>query len=138
MENLALFPEPIVAARNHRQQLKVLMNLPVRLVSENQTIDVLPLQNPDGTLVNFKKRKVVVDPLIFPTPNELIQFFKGCQENDLLNTTELAKIYSVDRRTITRWSAKGILIRYMLASGLTLFKRSELPTIEQIYGPYES
>jgi len=136
MENLLLTPREFVVARNHAQQLKLMMNLPVRLISENQVLDVLPLEQL-AMPMRRKPNRTLLNPLQFPTPNQLMDFFKKCKHDDLITAKEVAAIYNVTQRTIAMWAQKGLLCRYMLASGLTLYKRVELPSIEQLYGPYE-
>lgn len=136
MNNDFLLPTSVVAARNNAQQLKVIMNLPVRLTTENQVIDVLPLTDDPNYLPKRRRRTSSVVSIIWPTPNDLIRFFHTCQENDLLNNKEVAAIYQVHPRTIRSWVAKGILQNYRLAQHLTLYKRSELPSVEKIYGAY--
>lgn len=136
MNNDFLLPTSVVAARNNAQQLKVIMNLPVRLTTDNQVIDVLPLTDDPDYLPKKIRRNSGVGKMLWPTANELIRFFHGCRENDLLNNREVASIYQVHPRTIRVWVSKGILRNYRLAQHLTLYKRSELPSIEKIYGPY--
>jgi hypothetical protein len=137
MKDLVLLPTSIVAARNHSQQLKVIMNLPVRLVSEDQVIDVLPLQDDPNYVPKRIRRNYEEITFLYPNANQLIHFFYGCEENNLLTIKEVAAIYSVSKRTIHTWTSKGLIFSYRLAPSMTFYKKSELPTIAQIYGPYE-
>lgn len=134
MENLNLFPSHYAAARNQNQQMKLTLNLPVRLVSEEQTIDVFPLANDPDFLPRKLNPNYHFEEVIFPSPNELIRFFKPLRENDLLTTAEVAAYYHVHIRTVSRWAEKGFLHACRLCPSLTLYKRCELP-VEEIYYP---
>ena len=133
MENLNLFPSQYAAARNQNQQMKLILNLPVRLVSEEQTIDVFPLANDPDFLPRKLNSHYQFEDWIFPTPNELILFFKPLNENDLLTAADVAAFYHVNIRTVRRWTSKGVLHGYRLSSTLTLYKRCELPVAETYY-----
>ena len=143
MEKLIITPRVLGDAhpsRVSRQQLKVLMNLPVRLISGEEVIDVLPLPEDEvpstryltpciGKLLNPPEKT------IFPTPDELIEFFQGLHPGDLLTNQEVALMYRTSLRTISRLANRGYLKRYRIAANLSLYKRSELrfipPIIEQ-------
>jgi hypothetical protein len=133
MENLNLIPSQYAAARNHNQQMKLILNLPVRLVSEEQTIDVFPLANDPNFIPRKLNSRFQFEDWIFPTPNELIRFFKPLNENDLLTAADVAAFYHVNIRTVRRWASKGVLHSYHLSSSLTLYKRSELPVVDTYF-----
>lgn len=134
MEDLNLIPSRYAAARNQNQQMKLILNLPVRLVSEEQTIDVFPLANDPDFLPRKLNSHYQFENWIFPTPNELIRFFKPLKENDLLTAAEVAAFYNVNIHTVRKWASKGVLHAYRLANGLSLYKRCELP-VEDTYYP---
>lgn len=144
MENLMILPNDVKIRRSNNQQLKVIMNLPVRLVSEEQTIDVLPLAEtnparPTGQLeaggptltVQHWSRvpgiKELFTPPVFPTCDELITFFKGCEIGDLIRISDLAAFTGIAQSTLNRWTMQGIVKKYVLTQSLTVFKISELP-----------
>jgi hypothetical protein len=135
MNDALLFSKDGLAAINHRQQLKVIMNLPVRLISDDKIMDVLPLRlDPNGTYVPKLKRKyLVANPFVGNTPDQLIAFFHDCQLGDLLLPVQVAEHYNVSHSTIKRWSREGILKRVRITFDYTVYKRCELPSMEIIY-----
>jgi len=133
MENLMILPNDVKIRRSNNQQLKVIMNLPVRLVSEEQTIDVLPLAEtiPPGYPGQHYSRipgiKELLTPPVFPSCDELITFFKGCELGDLIRISDLSAFTGIAKSTLNRWTLLGIIKKYVLTSSLTVFKISELP-----------
>lgn len=136
MEQILVLNPIASPARTHAQQLKVIMNLPVRLISEDQIIDVVPL--PEPYIAPSQKRILKLGNtkphVVNYTPDQLIDFFRGAHYGDFLTTREVAYRYDVSTTTINAWSAKGFLKRYILTQSLTLYKRDELPAIETLYG----
>ena len=131
MKKLDFLPRELSAVRYQKQQLKVTMNLPVRFVADNKIVDVLPIE-PDPSLPLKPKLGSLLCPLekvVYPTPNELILFFRDCQLGDLVTTEELALKLDVGRRSITRLASIGQLKRYRIDPSQTLYKLSELPPI---------
>lgn len=131
------FLDPIrVVARNSRQQLKLVMQLPVRISTGDKTVDFLPLVNPRGPGVenSLTQRRFILDgePFINATPNELIVFFHQCELDSLLTTEEVAKHYGFNKRRVRKLAENGFLIRYRLTNDLSLYKRAELPTFQQL------
>lgn len=135
--DLIVLPKEMVAARTYGHQLKVLMNLPVRLVSENQVLDVLPLTDDPNYVPKRRRKRSDLMPITYYTLNEMLLFFNGCILDDLLFPTDVAKIYQIDVSTVFKWSKIGLLKKYRLLPSLTIYKRSELPNIHEIFGPYE-
>lgn len=130
---MKLLPIGYAGARNQNQQMKLILNLPVRLVSEEQIIDVFPLENEPDFIPRKLNSHYQFEEVIFPTPNDLIRFFKYLNENDLLTIDEVAAFYHISTRTVRKWASKGVLHKYRLANGLSLFKRCELPVQETYY-----
>ena len=127
-----ILPNDVKIRRSNNQQLKVIMNLPVRLVSEEQTIDVLPLAEtiPTITVQHWSRIpgiKELFTPPVFPTCDELITFFKGCELGDLIRISDLSAFTGIAKSTLNRWTLLGIIKKYVLTSSLTVFKISELP-----------
>ena len=135
MKQMVILPAEISPARNQSQQLKVIMNLPVRLISDNQVIDVLPIEENFPLIPATRKRRILESNVqfVFPNANKLITFFKGCELDDLMNIYEVASYYQVHPTTIGAWCRKGILKRYRIAPNITFFKKSEIPVIDLIY-----
>ena len=135
MKEMVILPAEVSVARNQSQQLKVIMNLPVRLISENQVIDVLPIEENLPLISSTRKRRILESTVqfVFPTPNQLIAFFTCCEFDDLMNVYEVASYYQVHPTTISSWCRKGILKRYRIAPNITFLKKSELPVIDLIY-----
>src|ERR1035437_734325 len=136
MENLN-FLDPIrVVARNSRQQLKLVMQLPVRISTGDKTVDFLPLVTPRGPGVenSLTQRRFILDgePFINASPNEMIVFFHQCELDSLLTPGEVAKHYGFNKSKVRKLAEIGFLIRYRLTNDLTLYKRAELPTLEQL------
>lgn len=136
MKQVLLFNENTSPARTNTQQLKVIMNLPVRLISDNKVMDVIPI--PEQYIAPDKRRVIkfanVYADFSNYTPDELIDFFQNSKHGDFLTPKQVAFMYDVTSRTISTWAAKGLLKRYMLSFSLILYKRDELPTIEALYG----
>ena len=136
MKNLN-FLDPIrVVARNSRQQLKLVMQLPVRISTGDKTVDFLPLVNTrvPGVENSLTQRRFILDgePFINATPNEMIVFFHQCELDSLLTPGEVAKHYGFNKSKVRKLAEIGFLIRYRLTNDLTLYKRSELPTFRQL------
>ena len=136
MKNLN-FLDPIrVVARNSRQQLKLVMQLPVRISTRDKTVDFLPLVTPRGLGVenSLTQRRFILDgePFINASPNEMIVFFHQCELDSLLTPGEVAKHYGFNKSKVRKLAEIGFLIRYRLTNDLTLYKRAELPTLEQL------
>jgi len=136
MKNLN-FLDPIrVVARNSRQQLKLVMQLPVRISTGDKTVDFLPLVNTrvPGVENSLTQRRFILDgePFINATPNEMIVFFHQCELDSLLTPGEVAKHYGFNKSKVRKLAEIGFLIRYRLTNDLTLYKRSELPTFKQL------
>jgi len=129
------FLDPIrVVARNSRQQLKLVMQLPVRISTGDKTVDFLPLVTSNAVENSLTQRRFILDgePFINATPNEMIVFFHQCELNSLLTPGEVAKHYGFNKSKVRKLAENGILIRYRLTNDLTLYKRDELPTLEQL------
>lgn len=137
MNHPFLLPAPVIAARNNAQQLKVIMNLPVRLTTENQVIDVLPLTDDPNYVPKRVRKNLDYVSFDYPSLDDLILFFGSCRKNDLLTIKEVAGIYQVAPRTINSWVNLGLIKRYRIAPGFTVYKRNELPSLNVLYGPYE-
>jgi len=134
MENLLLSTTEIVHARNHSQQLKVMMNLPVRLVSENQVLDVLPIE-PDPSLMPVKRIRKNYGPyFVNPSADTLIDFFHSCKKGDLLYPEEVCKIYQITKKTLRLWKLAGLVKSYRISTNLVFYKTYELPSLEVVYG----
>jgi len=131
MKKMDFLPRELTSVRYQKQQLKVTMNLPVRFVTDNQIVDVLPIEA-DPTLPLKPKLGYLLCPLekmVYPTPDELIIFFRGCQFGDLVTTDELAEILQITRWTVTRLAKMGKLKNHRLNPSQTLYKLSELPPV---------
>ena len=134
MKNLN-FLDPIrVVARNSRQQLKLVMQLPVRISTGDKTVDFIPLVSPNPVENTLTQRRFILEgePFINATPNEMIVFFHQCELDSLLTTGEVAKHYGFNKSKVRKLAENGLLIRYRLTNDLTLYKRSELPTFRQL------
>ena len=135
MNNLTIFPGIKWTARNYKQQLKLIMQLPVRITSEDKSVDILPLArfNHLGEPLFHFRGLSEEDAFRNATPNELIVFFQGCRLDDLLTTSEVALWYGLSTKKVRRLAEVGLLKRYRLTCDLTLYKRSELPAIEKLF-----
>ena len=134
MKNLN-FLDPIrVVARNSRQQLKLVMQLPVRISTGDKTVDFIPLVSPNPVENTLTQRRFILEgePFINATPNEMIVFFHQCEFDSLLTPGEVAKHYGFNKSKVRKLAESGFLIRYRLTNDLTLYKRSELPTFKQL------
>jgi len=136
MEKVLLFNGPSVPARTNQQQLKVIMNLPVRVISDNKVMDILPLVSKKGSNVPFIPRRgySTFEPFVQPTLNQLIAFSQGCKMDDLVYPHQVALIYQIAIRIVRKWTNRGLFKSYRLNPTMTVFKRSELPTLASIYG----
>src|ERR1035437_8368107 len=129
------FLDPIrVVARNSRQQLKLVMQLPVRISTGDKTVDFLPLVTSNSVENSLTQRRFILDgePFINATPNEMIVFFHQCELDSLLTPSEVAMHYGFNKSKVRKLAEIGFLIRYRLTNDLTLYKRAELPTLEQL------
>lgn len=140
MESTLLFNETLQPAKTQAQQLKVIMNLPVRIISDDKVMDVVPIPTMD---IAPSKRRIIKfvrnnRNRSYPTPDQLIDFFSACQHGDLLTPAQVAYYYDVTIRTIRSWASKNLLKNYRLSASLILYKRDELPSVEEMYGPYEN
>jgi hypothetical protein len=136
MEKVLLFSKASQPARTNQQQLKFIVNLPVRVISDNKVMDILPIatEEVEALPVRFRRRLNFNTQCCCQSFNDMILFFQGCKLDDLVNAFEVATIYQVSYRIIRTWAEKGILIRYRITNTLSVYKRSELPTIAAIYG----
>ena len=136
MKNLNFLDPISVVARNSRQQLKLVMQLPVRISTGDKTVDFLPIVNTrvPGVENSLTQRRFILEgePFLNATPNELIVFFHQCKLDSLLTPDEVAKYYGFNKSKVRKLAGIGFLIRYRLTNDLTLYKRSELPTFKQL------
>lgn len=135
MNETVLFSPNSLMEVNHRRQLKVIMNLPVRLICEDKVMDVLPIAlDPSGEYLPVKKiRRTYVSTVNNSTPDQMILFFQSRQLGSLLTTEEVAAYYNVAKVTIRRWALNGALKNYRIGSCITLYKREELPDVAVLY-----
>jgi|GEM_PF-2156048 len=136
MEKVLLFNGSSVPARTNQQQLKVIMNLPVRVISDNKVMDILPLvtEMVDSSPFIPRRGNLPMAPFVQPTLNQMIIFFQDCKLDDLIYSKEVASIYQIAQRTVRKWTNRGIFINYRITPSLTVYKRSELPTIAELFG----
>jgi len=134
-DNLLLLGGNKVSVQNSKQ-VKLIMNLPVRVISDEKVIDILPLEL-DPNMVYVKKfKKRLLGPRTYLrdfTPDEMTIFFHSCSVGDLYLMSQVCNHYGVCKSTIARWAALGRLKRYQLTSTFTVYKVSELPTLEALY-----
>lgn len=130
-----LFAKDGLNSIEHRKQLKVIMNLPVRIIADNQIMDVLPLEVDQLGVVGIKKRryKYLNPNFINATADEMIAFFSPLKPGDLMTRRQVCNYYNVGVTTISTWSRLGIIHVYRFSLNLSFYKVCELPSLEQIY-----
>ena len=135
MEDFRIFQPIRVTARTQNQQLKMIMQLPVRIITDEKVLDILSIDAPNPVVNSLTERRLIIndEPFMNATPNEMIVFFHQCSLDELLTTDEVAKHYGVKTKRIRTWGSSGILKRYRLTNDLTLYKRGELPSFETIF-----
>lgn len=139
MENVFMISNGLTPARTQSQQLKLVMNLPVRVIAEGKEMDILPLSSDEFRLPAIAKKmclKSTTEHSYFTT-NEMIDFFCGSEKDDLLFRYEVCLIYNIGITTLKTWVKKGIVKRYLITPNLSLYKRSELPSVTELFGPFE-
>ena len=136
MEKVLLFNDSGIPARTNQQQLKIIMNMPVRVISGNKVMDILPLatERVESSLFIPRRRNLSLAPFKQPTLNQMILFFQDCKLDDLIYSKEVASIYQIAQRTVNKWTNRGVFINYRITPSLTVYKRSELPTIAEVFG----
>lgn len=128
MEPVNVMPTIIKQVKTNSNQLKLVMNLPVRFSSEGKDFDVYPI--PEQELLMPVERIIthrIPHSVYCSSLDEIIDFFKQQEHGDLMSMGEVAMYFDVSIKTIQRWSKAGLLKRYFITRAFCVYKRKELP-----------
>lgn len=136
MEKVLVLSAVSNVAKTQAKQLKIIMNLPVRIISDNKVMDIEPLVEVALPVITREKRlyRWYISDINTKELNFIITFFKGCELDDLVTKEQVAQIYQVSVSSVQRWTITGHLKATRITNNLTVYKRSELPTLAQVYG----
>jgi len=135
MNETVLFSPNSLMEVNHRRQLKVIMNLPVRLICEDKVMDVLPLSlDPIGINgLAIRKRMYYNTATSNWSADEMIAFFQSCELGSLMTPQEVADHYGISKCVLSEWASHGLLKNYRISSSITFYKKAELPGLDFLY-----
>ena len=131
MDKIDLLTDELQVARLHQRQLKVTMDLPVRLVTGDQVVDVIPLPAKPGKSYKDSLGYKLSDHIqpVYYSIDQIRDFFIESKKDDLVSLPDLAMMFQVSLRTIQNLAHAKKLKCYYLTHSMTLAKLSELPEI---------